>query len=190
MDSYLEQLQQAIASATHGISSEELRRHPDGHLKGKWSAAEVLEHLYLTYTGTVKGLERVLQTGKPLASPITLKQRVRITLVIKLSYFPKGRKAPERATLAICNWKLSDLPKWLTPDVYLKQIQPALASVATSQISSSLGVSEPYASGIRKGRRCPHPRHWQALAELVGMGRVDIHCQNCQLPRSAYSSLN
>ncbi len=105
MDSYLEQLQQAIASATHGISSEELRRHPDGHLKGKWSAAEVLEHLYLTYTGTVKGLERVLQTGKPLASPITLKQRVRITLVIKLSYFPKGRKAPERAT-----------PKGMSPD--------------------------------------------------------------------------
>ena len=30
MDSYLERLQQAIASATHGMTSEELTRHPEG----------------------------------------------------------------------------------------------------------------------------------------------------------------
>ena len=27
----------------------------------------------------------------------------------------------------------------------------------------------PYAADIRKGRHCPHPRHWLALAELVGV---------------------
>jgi hypothetical protein len=31
-----------------------------------------LEHLYLTYTGTTKGFERVVDGGKPLASPATL----------------------------------------------------------------------------------------------------------------------
>lgn len=69
---------------------------------------------------------------------------------------------------AIQNWNPSDLPAWLTRDAYVKQIQPALATVAKSQIRSVLGVSEPYASDIQAGKRIPHPRHWQALAELVG----------------------
>jgi CRISPR-associated endonuclease Cas1 len=71
--------------------------------------------------------------------------------------------------VAIRNWQSSDLPAWLTPDVYARRIQPALATVATARISSTLGVSEPYASGIRAGRRRPHLRHWQALAQLVGL---------------------
>lgn len=118
MDSYLERLQQAIASATRDITSEELTRRPDGRPEGKWSAAEVLEHLYLTYTGTIKGLERCLRAGKPLASPITLKQRARITVVIRLSYLPKGRKAPERAT-----------PKGMSPDKVLAEIGPQIVAM-------------------------------------------------------------
>ncbi len=52
---------------------------------------------------------------------------------------------------------------------YLTKIQPKLASVTISAISSALRISEPYARDIRAGRRRPHPRHWQALAELVGI---------------------
>jgi len=68
---------------------------------------------------------------------------------------------------AIQNWKPSDLPAWLTRDVYINQVQSALASVAKSRIRSALGVSEPYASAIQAGKLVPHPRHWQALAKLV-----------------------
>jgi len=32
-----------------------------------------------------------------------------------------------------------------------------------------LGVSEPDAAYFRAGRHRPHPRHWEALAELVGV---------------------
>lgn len=92
MDSYLERLQHAIGSATRGMSGEDLTRSP----QGKWCAAEILEHLYLTYTGTIKGFERCLQAGKPMGSACTFKQRVAIALVTELGYFPKGRKAPER----------------------------------------------------------------------------------------------
>ena len=84
--------------------------------------------------------------------------------------FLTKRAATQRQhKLAICDWKPSDLPAWLTPDIYAKRIQPALARIATARISLSLGVSEPYAADIRKGRRRPHPRHWLALVELVGV---------------------
>jgi hypothetical protein len=46
--------------------------------------------------------------------------------------------------------------------------QPLLLNVATSVIRSSIRVSRWYASRIRQGYR-PHPRHWQALAELAGV---------------------
>lgn len=92
MDSYLQRLHEAITSATRSMTMEELTHHPEG----KWSAAEVLEHLYLTYTGTVKGFERCLQEGKPLAtSPPTIKQRFQIAVVTRAGYFPTGREAPK-----------------------------------------------------------------------------------------------
>jgi len=48
-------------------------------------------------------------------------------------------------------------------------VQPALVRVAKSTVRSVLRVSEPYASDIQSGKRVPHPRHWRALAELVGV---------------------
>ncbi|PYX06717.1 MAG: hypothetical protein DMG88_17105 [Acidobacteria bacterium] len=92
MDSCLEQLHDAITTATRGMTTKELTRRP----KGKWSCAEILEHLYLTYTGTVKGFERCWEAGKPLAGSLTLKQRLAIALVVDAGYFPEGRQAPER----------------------------------------------------------------------------------------------
>jgi hypothetical protein len=92
MDAYLQRLQEAIASATRGMSAEDLRRYPEG----KWSTAEVLEHLYLSYTGTAKGFERCLQAGKPLARAPMLKDRMRTFVVTGLGHLPEGRKAPER----------------------------------------------------------------------------------------------
>ena len=65
-------------------------------------------------------------------------------------------------------WSPSSLPVWLTKQVYEKQIQPQLNAASLSQIASAMRASIPYASDIRKGRRRPHPRHWLALAELVG----------------------
>lgn len=92
MDGYLKRLQDAILSATNGMSQETLVWRPEG----KWSIAEILEHLYLTYVNSAKGFGRCLEAGKPLASALTFKQRLRITLVTGLGYFPEGREAPER----------------------------------------------------------------------------------------------
>ena len=91
MDSYLEQLKEALAGAIGGMSGADLTRHPEG----KWSVAEILEHLYLSYTGTVKGFQRCLEAGKPLGTRATLPQRLKALLVVQIGKFPPGRKAPK-----------------------------------------------------------------------------------------------
>ncbi len=93
MDSRLEQLQEVLSAAVEGMSSEQLSWHP----AGKWCAAEILEHLYLTYTGTIKGFERAVQEGKPLGTHLSLRHRARIIAVTGFGYLPEGRQAPKMA---------------------------------------------------------------------------------------------
>jgi hypothetical protein len=90
MDAHLEKLKQSLESAVEGMSSEQW----SWHRPGKWCAAEVLEHLYLTYTGTIKGFERVISSGKPLATRATMSQRMRTLVVVGFGHMPGGVKAP------------------------------------------------------------------------------------------------
>jgi len=69
-------------------------------------------------------------------------------------------------------WCLATQPSWLTPEFYDKQIQPQLDSATISGIASLLRVSDSYAADIRAGRRRPHPRHWEVLAQIAGVEGV------------------
>lgn len=84
---------------------------------------------------------------------------------------PKSRKkhseTQRRHRAAQREWLSVPNPDWLTEGAYTEKIQPKLASVTISTIASTLGVSESYAADIRAGRHRPHPRHWQALANLA-----------------------
>jgi hypothetical protein len=66
-------------------------------------------------------------------------------------------------------WNPAKQPTWLTEQVFSEKIQPALAQASASAIAKRIGVSRWYAGRIREGYR-PHPRHWLALAQLVGIG--------------------
>ena len=88
----LEPIRKILLSVTEGMTPAEWSQHPEG----KWCAAEVLEHLSLTYSRTARGMQRILAAGKPDATPLSLKQRVGILMVVELGYFPKGRKAPDQ----------------------------------------------------------------------------------------------
>jgi hypothetical protein len=90
MDSRLDELRQSLESTVEGMSTEQLT----WHLPGKWCAAEVLEHLYLTYVGTIKGFEKVMTGGKPLATRASMAHRARTLVVVGLGYMPAGRQAP------------------------------------------------------------------------------------------------
>src|SRR5580704_4116960 len=91
MDRYLQRLQEAVTSAMSGMTLEDLQRHPEG----KWSAAEILEHLFLTYTATVKGFEHCLAAGKPLARSPRLKDRVVTVIAMRAGYLGRKRQAPK-----------------------------------------------------------------------------------------------
>lgn len=80
----------------------------------------------------------------------------------------KHKASRRRHAQASSEWDTSTQPAWLTAEMYSQKIQPLLAGVSTSAIRSRIGVSRWYASRIREGYR-PHPRHWLALAQLVGV---------------------
>jgi hypothetical protein len=90
MDSRLDKFKESLQSAVEGMTSEQLSWHPPG----KWCVVELLEHLYLTYTGTILGFERVVRKGKPLASRASMAQRMLTLVVVGLGRMPAGRKAP------------------------------------------------------------------------------------------------
>jgi DinB superfamily len=91
MTSCCERIQQVIHAALEGMTREQLAWRP----AGKWSAADVLEHLTLTYKGTKIGGDRCLAAGKPLARNPSMADRLRTFVVVTLGYLPGGRQAPE-----------------------------------------------------------------------------------------------
>jgi len=86
----------------------------------------------------------------------------------------RRRESKRRHDLSRQEWSTSDQPSWLTEEFYKKTIQPRLNSASLSQIATMIGVSIPYASDIRRGRRKPHPRHWRSLACLAGVESTDV----------------
>jgi DinB superfamily len=115
VDPHLQRLQQEIAAAVAALSTEQLSWHP---APGKWCADEVLEHLYLTYTGTLKGFERVAEAGKPLATNQTWTQRGRTLIVVAFGYLPSGREAPPVAR-----------PRGLPPEKVRNEMGPRIAEM-------------------------------------------------------------
>jgi len=89
VDTHLKRLQDEIHLLTTSLTAEELSWHPPG----KWSAREILEHLYLTYTGTTRGFSRVLASGGSRKRQ-SWKQRAATFLVLEFGYFPNGIQAP------------------------------------------------------------------------------------------------
>jgi uncharacterized protein DUF1569 len=114
MNSHLERLRKELESTLSGVTPVELAKAPEG----KWSSEQVLEHLWLTYKNTNKGLAKCLQGGAPLATVGTFKHRVKTFVVVSLRYLPNGNKAPERA-----------LPQGVPCDDVLRSIYPELAEM-------------------------------------------------------------
>jgi len=134
LDSPLQELQRRVQETVSGMSPDLLERR----LPGKWCAGEIFEHLYLTYTGTIKGLQRVSDAGAPRVTAPTLTARVRKLVVLGLHYMPTGREAPAFAR-----------PRGLSTDVIIAEIVPRIAELdaAITSVEHQLG----------KGKLLDHP---------------------------------
>lgn len=114
MNIYLQRVQDAIAEAVAGMDVAQLTRHPEG----KWSAAEIIEHLDRTYKGTASLAQKCLDGGAPTASRGTLAQRVAVAVVVELGYMPSGREAPPFA-----------VPKGLPAEQVLRAVPEHIAQL-------------------------------------------------------------
>jgi CRISPR-associated endonuclease Cas1 len=81
----------------------------------------------------------------------------------------KRGESQRRHAAALKAWQPSCQPAWLNEETYMRRIRPQLTNVAVPAIRVALGVSKSYATDIRSGKRLPHLRHWQAIAQLVGI---------------------
>ncbi|ABF40588.1 conserved hypothetical protein [Candidatus Koribacter versatilis Ellin345] len=94
MQPYLDQLSQLLQQATAGMNDDQLLRAPEG----KWCAAEVLEHLRLTYTGTAKMLEKNRDQAVVEPAPIDDRVSAARKLIFDQGSFFEGLQAPPFAT--------------------------------------------------------------------------------------------
>ncbi len=114
MNVYLERTQNEIDSAIRGMSLDEMQQHPEG----KWSVAQILEHLCRAFSTTVPHLKKCLDRGVPTASQPTLRQLLTATTVVGFSYLPSGRSAPEYT-----------VPRGMPPEEAIAKIRPGLLAM-------------------------------------------------------------
>jgi len=53
------------------------------------------------------------------------------------------------------------------PAIFTSEILPALRGVTAGEMARATGLSRPYCSMIKRGAYVPHPKHWDAFAELA-----------------------
>jgi hypothetical protein len=90
MHRHFQRAQLVIDDAIHGMSNEQLVWHKEG----KWSAADILDHLSLAYSGSTMMLERCLRDGPTTKGTPTWSQRLKTFGVTVLHHMPTGWRAP------------------------------------------------------------------------------------------------
>ena len=66
-------------------------------------------------------------------------------------------------------WETEHAGEVYDPAMFSEVVAPGLATITLPAIAKATGMSTSAAAKVRAGRRVPHPRHWAALATLVGV---------------------
>ena len=72
---------------------------------------------------------------------------------------------------ALREWEEANPGVAYDPDLFRREILPGLATVKLADIMAAAGISKGYASDVRAGKFTPHVSTWEALADLVKVGR-------------------
>ena len=153
MDSYLERLRRNSKTQWGTLPPLSWARVR----QGSGRPAQVLEHLYLTYRQTNKGLAKCIEAGRALATKPKLRDSVRSFVVLDLNYFPTGRNAPERA-----------MPKGMAADQVggailseIKQMEIAFAECESKFGSKTKLMDHPVLGPL-------NPRQWRKFHWVHG----------------------
>jgi hypothetical protein len=91
MDAWLERLRKEITETTTDLDDSDWNRAPSG----RWTSAQIVEHLGRSYGTTAKMLELMLkESGSPQVRAANLKEFLLRLLIVDLGVFPSGAKAP------------------------------------------------------------------------------------------------
>ena len=93
MHHHLQAALDAILEATRDVPADALARPA----AGRWCAAEILEHLVLTYRNNAAAFEKMLATGTLKPRRPDVRQKLARMVVVDLGYFPRV-KTPETAS--------------------------------------------------------------------------------------------
>jgi len=91
----------------------------------------------------------------------------------------KRRDSLLAAKAAEATWTANALVSPITEQELRDRVLPALSAVSLTLMQQATGLSNSSCSRIRRGLMSPHPRHWQALADLVqkAAGKLGTHTQ-------------
>jgi len=99
MSRHLEVLRDELARALHGLDEHQTQLRPAND-SARWSVQQIVGHLRLTYVATIEAMDARIAKASPTKSkPSAIQYVVQFTL-IRIGYFPRGRKAPARVTAA------------------------------------------------------------------------------------------
>jgi hypothetical protein len=146
MDPYLRAAREAVDAAAGDLPLDLLGRAVDG----RWSIAEILEHLTLAFAANAAALERALASGERRARPPVLRQRFWRFVVVDLGYFPRV-KAPEKTRPS------GSIPAERSREALrdaLDRLDVALTRVADRFGSDVAVANHPYLGGFSV-------RHWR-----------------------------
>lgn len=90
MNRDLQRAHDALEHCAGSLTPEQLAARPPG----KWTIAEILEHLALAYSATALGAERAAGRGVTVRRA-DLRSRFRTFVVVECGYFPTGVEAPK-----------------------------------------------------------------------------------------------
>ena len=150
MSPYLQSALDEIEAAAGGLATEVIVR-PAG---GRWSIAEILEHLALAFAANAAALDKAVSSGQLRARKPGVRQTLGRMLVIDLGYFPRV-SAPETTR-----------PSGRSPEGSLPSVREALRQVdgALTRAADRFGedvrvTNHPYFGGltVRQWRKF----HWR-----------------------------
>ena len=173
MDRYLTLAQEAIDRTAGGLTTAALASPVDG----KWSIAQILEHLTLAFTANAAAMEKALASGTLRARTPTVPQRLARVIVLELGYFPRVN-APQATVPS------GSIPPDRSVDAILEgltRVDRSLTAVAERFGEQAAVMNHPYFAGLSVPQwrkfHWRHTLHHMRQVRARGSGHVVALCR-------------